>query len=246
MKRILFYSFMALFLGVILLPNLVFPGVPRALFNQLPFGWWHFLGRNLPELTMNWTLVATGCLCSVFAVAAGHWLMKGIWLQAQSLRRKDLTAGPWRWKWTLGLYAAIWLLFAIAFGAAGVFRQSTWLIQEEGPWYHSRSSTHIRLLQADAAIEQMILETGGDVEKARGAWLAERGRGGGFFEEFTVVFYGDRQGVVRDYVIIPRNPELGVRGLFCASSSNRSDTIRPISELSATLATLEGKYSGKP
>ena len=104
---------------VMILPPLTSPTVPGAMLKHLPFGWWEFLRRNVPQMTWNWGLIVTGIFCSVVIILLAHGLLGFLCRQIQASLRPERPLRPWLWRWTLGLYAAVWLLFMIAFGAAG-------------------------------------------------------------------------------------------------------------------------------
>jgi hypothetical protein len=94
----------------------------------LAFGWIGFLRRVLPELSWNPAAIGMFALCSAVSLAGiqsfGRWL------------RGD--AG-WRWKWTLGLDAGLWLHFLTVMGFTGVVHQAGWLVASKDPWFGMRN-----------------------------------------------------------------------------------------------------------
>jgi hypothetical protein len=100
----------------------------------LPLGWLRFLERNIPKATLNWSMIVTGVLFSIGVMILGHGIFRGIFAQIQTQARPGGAAKQWPWRWTLSLYLSMWLLFLVAFGAAGVYRHATWLVAYQEPW----------------------------------------------------------------------------------------------------------------
>ena len=114
--------------GFLLLLFLPFLAPVFVLAFTLACGWIGFLRRVLPELTWNPAAVGMFVLCSLVTLAGiqsfGRWLRGG---------------DAWRWKWTLSLYAALWLLFLTVMGATGVAHQVGWLVVSKEPWFGMRN-----------------------------------------------------------------------------------------------------------
>jgi hypothetical protein len=246
MKRAIFYSIFGLFLLVIVLPIVGSFSKASAVLLWLPSGWWFFLKRNLAHVSVNWTLLASGVLCSAIVVIVGHRLLSALWLRWQQIRQLGASARQWRWKWTLGFYAAIWLLFAIAFGAAGVFRHTAWVMREKGPWYHERRHESSEMLTQTGVMAQMALDSGETVESLQKALLSDHyTRNSPMLEDFSVLLFADQKGMVKEYLIIPRNPQVRGRGVFCLADTKGASDLRPMSELNATIKDLETRYPTK-
>jgi hypothetical protein len=216
-----------------------------AVLMCLPLGWWHFLQRNLPQMTCNRNLIVTGTICSVLLVVAGNLLLGVLFRQVQQSVRPDQPARPWRWRWTVGLYAAVWLLFAIAIGTTGIFRHTTWLMDYPQPWYQERLNSYSEIRMLDMNLQELLLENNQDIQATRKGFLGERSyrrRHMLLADEFDVIFFADKSNKVAAYVIIPRNPQLVAKGEFGASIPGNNDLVRPVSELQRTLADLDAAY----
>jgi hypothetical protein len=212
---------------------------------QLMFGWWAFLRRNLPQMTWNWNLIATGILCSAGVIVIGNRLLVALFAQVQWARHPERTARPWRWPWTMGLYVAVWLLFVIAMGATGVFRHATWLLANDQPWYKVRYHVYMEL--KEVAIElRILLGDHQQIGAAHGAFLKEpsfHGQKMLLAEEFNVLFYAGRSNQVAAFIIIPRTSQLLMEGKFATDSLETDEfTVRPLAELPQTIAEMEAKY----
>jgi hypothetical protein len=136
----------------------------------------------------------------------------------------------------------MWLLFAIAFGAAGVLRHTTWLMEYRQPWY--RMNFFFELRMVDGLVQQLAVENEQDLESTRKALLREKSARGQTLvaDEFNVIFYGDRSNKVAAYLIVPREPQLLSKGHFGAFVPGSNEHIRPSSELRQTIAELEMSY----
>jgi hypothetical protein len=211
----------------------------------LPFGWWHFIKRNIPQISFNWGLVSTGVICSVLALVLGNWILSALYEQIQTPSLPGKPARKWRWKWTISLYASIWILFLIAFGAAGVSQHATWLLNNNQSWYERRRSSY-ELVFAKQTIKYLLMDNDQDLARTRKAVFAESKSFGGqipFCEAFNVIFYGNSNHTVAAYLVIPRDPELIAKGEFAVFGPDDRDLIQPLSQLQQTLSELDAEYS---
>ena len=132
--------FLGLIFLLLFLLAIAFSQTPLgAMLTYLPIGWWLFLKRNIPQITLNWGLITTGVICSTLMLVLGNWFVRVLYAQIQPRSQPGDASRKWRWRWSVGLYASIWLLFLIAFGATGVLRHTTWLLNYNQPWYEIRS-----------------------------------------------------------------------------------------------------------
>lgn len=217
-----------------------------GLVTCLPLGWWHFLQRNVSRIGLNWGLIATGLICSLLVVVVGNWLLRALFSQIRRASHAGQPPRQWRWRWTICLYCGIWLLFAIAFGAAGVLRHTTWLIESGQPWYQKRVNSYVELRMVDGLLQLLLLENHQDLEltrKAFGSQMSYRRSQDLMADEFNVIFYGNKSNQVAAYLIIPRTPRLVARGKFGASLPGTNGLVRPISELQPTIAELDASYT---
>jgi hypothetical protein len=221
------------------------PTTPGAVIRCLPMGWWHFLQRNTPLMSWNWGLIATGLICSVLVVAVGNGLLRALFAQLQQSRHSNQPLRHWPWRWTVCGYILVWLLFAIAFGATGVLRHTTWLMSYRQPWFQESMHPYSSLKMADLDIRTLVLDTGGDLQATRKAFYSHpsyRRRQTLMVDEFDVIFYGDTSNKVAAYLMVPRRPQPESTGRFGASIPGAKELIRPISDLGTTIAELEAAY----
>lgn len=246
MKRILMWVGVALLALLILGPMALSRTDLGAVMRILPTGWWGFLERNLPQVEWNWNVILMVPICSAIVLWLGHWLLGGIHAQAQRLRLPEKApVKPWRWRWTITLFLGAWVLFVVAFGAAGVFRHTSWLMDYRQPWYEERLNPALEYSMVSASLDMLMMETDSDLKKTYQAYLADthiRPGRGPMSESFNVIFFADREEKVRAYVIVPRIPQLVRKGYFSVVSPDDREFARPLAELENTIARLEAKF----
>lgn len=240
MKRLIKWSLIAGLLWVLLL---FLGGLSRplgSLISLLPFGWVRFLGRHWVEATFNWGMLLTGLFVSVAICTTGHWLLKALHRQAQQGNAEG-TARTWQWRWTLALFTSFCLLFVIAIGATGLFRQTTWLAQYPEHWYQERLNSYSELRRASGNVEMLFFDTERDIEKVHQAYLNARSDffRDPFFEDWNLILYASADGQVRAHVVVPRNPKLLKAGRFICSGTN--DFVS-LTNLEATIQKLDQQY----
>lgn len=240
--RIVLYLALFLMLFVVFLACLAGHQSWAVILAHMPLGWWHFLERNASLMTWNWTLIATGVLTSVAVVGLGHYFLGTLFRHLQTSRTPEAPENKWRWRWTLSVYASIWLLFTILFGATGVYRHGTWLNDYGEPWYEERLYPPFEFMRVEQVIENLLLKTDGDLEKTYRAYLAEKTRRKNSFlhEDFKVLFFANSNRVVQHYLIIPRMPQLVKREKFY--DQGHTNLIRNMRELSPAIETYSAQY----
>lgn len=227
-----------------LMPTYVERGPVFAVLSHVPFGWWHFLKRNLSELTFNWNTIATGIICSGLILVVGNWLLGALFKQIQG-SQPDATPRSWRWRWTVCIYAGIWLLFAIAIGAAGVFQQTIWLGEHRQPWYEAQPGKSFEFALGINAIEDTVEEKNADAAAVQKSLLSETNfmlpRRTLAIEHYDVLLYKDG-GAIAAFIIIPRRLPSGGEARFCVARGNERSYL-PIADLQKTIAQMDATYS---
>jgi hypothetical protein len=92
-------------------------------------GWLRTLARGAPRMEINFVATATGVLCIAITLVVLHWL--GAWLYREVRERRRQFGWPpaWRWQWTLGLVAAVMLMFIAGLAGVGLFRTTSWFLE---------------------------------------------------------------------------------------------------------------------
>lgn len=239
-----FLAYAVIGVVTLMLVSSMIPALPLKILMYLPFGWIGFLRRVGPEITLNWSGVGMGLLCSALIIAGIQWLGSGF------ARRPQLERlGRWRWGWSVALYAAVWLLFLAAMGVTGVAHQLGWLARSKEPLYvlDGYGGDGVWRLQQEASILELAAqEAGWDAAKARRAyWEAQLDRGpvrsrANALEEFETIFVPDSKGSLTAAVIYHRDAVRQARyGFTVVRRTEEVGLPRPMKELPGTLAHLE-------
>jgi hypothetical protein len=243
-RRIL-WLVVSMLLLIIFLPLFARGIYPGDILTCLPDGWWFFLKRNIPQVTFNRGLVTTGVICSALALVLANWFMSNLCEQVQIRSQPGQPARKWRWRWSVGLYASIWLLFLIAFGAAGVWRHTTWFWNNNQPLYVERKNPYRELSFADDIISQILKDNHEDLQRTRKAILSGpnwRDQGNPLCEEYDVILYGDSRNQVAACLIIPRQLKSRAEGIFGFSDPQEEGLVKPLSQLPQLVSEMDGKY----
>jgi hypothetical protein len=245
MKRSWLYFVVIAFGFYTLLVLLQGPASPTQLLSSLAIGWWHFLRTNVPELTINWSLIGMALLCSVIVLGLGHWLLTTTY---RPLGRSGPHRRAWRWRWTLIAFAGLWLLFGVCLGAVGVFQHTSWLLGEQRPWYQPRVNLHMEFRIANADIQQLLSNNDGQLLQTRADFLgAANSSGGRSFQPwpalFDIIFYADPTNYVETYVLVPREESWPNADHFALSTPPTRFEVIPLSRLRATLAELDSRFA---
>lgn len=219
----------------------------------IAFGWIGFLRRVVPAVIWSPDAIGMFVVCSLLALAGiqsfGRWLRGG--------------AG-WRWKWTLNLYAGLWLLFLTVMGATGVAHQAAWLISSKDPWFEMRiqaafSQAVARSEMKNLALLAMISGNDQDwrLEETQADFWKEASAIGSRpspREKFRTLFLPGQSNRLAAIIILPRNHDLQQRiGLFLVPSNSGSKQREepagavefPVADLPRLLQQYDGEAQGE-
>jgi hypothetical protein len=106
---------------------------PLQILFYLAVGWALYLVRVVPEITVNWSGVATSAGSLALLAVGLHLFLR--WLYAAD---RTSAAGPvqgWRPRWTAALLGVIVLMFVAGISAVGVTHQTAWLATSPEPTF---------------------------------------------------------------------------------------------------------------
>lgn len=109
---VLLGPFVFLLLGPLFLGTRAF-----LVIQELLFGWWSFIERNAPLITLNWDLLGMAAVCVGAVLGLSYWLLSRF--------------AHWRLRSTMALNGVVWLSFFTATAVAGVAEQTRWLWEAE-------------------------------------------------------------------------------------------------------------------
>lgn len=110
-------------LGFILVIFALFGIIPNFVIEtpfRLVIGWLTFLGRNINDITFNFSRIMAGALGLALATGGLHFLARG-W------QRTYRPENPWKWKWSAAITLAMITMGVAALSVAGVAHQVAWL-----------------------------------------------------------------------------------------------------------------------
>jgi len=117
----------------------------------------------------------------------------------------------WLWRWTLSLYAGLWLLFLSIMGAVGVAHQVGWLLASREPVYVVRESLVSNLRQAALGLAIAGADEEWDAKRTRASFAGE---GDVYYfdkrsalELFDLLLFENGEGKITAAVVFSRDPK---------------------------------------
>jgi len=100
--------------------------IPLDFLFSLTAGWAIFVWRVVPQVTVDWTSIATAAVALVlFAFGVGRL---GRWILGEQTTPDGKSRVNWRSKWTLMSVLAVLAMFASGIAVVGIVHQLGWLI----------------------------------------------------------------------------------------------------------------------
>jgi len=203
----------ALVLALVFVAILSFPAFFMAgrvgLMGAVALGWWRFLRRTLPNISWNWDIVGMSALCVLLILVIAHVFLRWMTKNIASARGRNWC---WPWKWTWCGLVAIALCFVVGMCVGGVTHQVGWLSLQSESWYERKGEDFLDMRQLDGALQRALLETNGDVEKARQAlrnpesgYFYRRSGESPLIERFHLLLIMDSTNKVAGTIIFPRD-----------------------------------------
>jgi len=173
----------------------------------LAIGWIKSTGRfasvvQLSAPTVAWSLIAVSILLTgTHAFCA--------WVR----RARSSAAGPWKWKWTCGFYAALVLVLFASASLVGIGHQSGWMIGSKEPVFKRRGvawKERIRLRNIGNDILEQARASEWDFARLKSDLTTQVAT----WEDFAFYFVSERNDAPPRIILLPRNPksqtEIGV------------------------------------
>jgi len=119
-------------------------GVAASIAGRLLFGWFFYLVRVLPLVTVSWDGVVTAMGGLVLFTLGLHaflrWLYREIRLQQQATSAEH-PAPYWPLRRTISLVVVVIVMFVAGIAASGVVHQAGWLLSTKDAWASVRRAT---------------------------------------------------------------------------------------------------------
>jgi len=231
--------FVCLF-GALLFLSVIDPIVPFRVIFTLLFGWLTSLRRTVPQVTVNSSAIGFALLCSTLIVPLLHSFCA--WLFAHVRTASPLQR--WKLRWTLSLFAALWLLFGFVMGATGIIHQVGWMAGSDAPLLVDTSrSPRTRLLSVGMQItaaatmnDWKLADTRAELDELMAHSV----------ERFHLLLFPDERGELAGFIVFPRAPAESARtGLLAVDRKTMADrqsipktSFFPMAELPAWIARL--------
>lgn len=200
--------FVLAFFGWLIIP------LVQVLFTML-VGWGNFLSRVLPEVSLNPSAIAIAIICSGLLV----WGVQRFcgWLYGH-YRVRQAADSPWPavwpWRWTVGIYCGLWLLFLASMSVTGVTHQIGWLVRSGNPVFELQRRYDLQ--RAADHVRTRCERTGWNSRTVRAA-CEEAGRifsprGGESLEEhWQMIFIENGAGAMAVVFLAHRDPGLRIK-----------------------------------
>jgi len=224
-QKILFWTltiFVLLLFAGVLLPTLAGSRESVAVIRSLPLGWLSFLSRTVPEVTIDWAGVGMVVICSAVILACLHSLLNA------------LTQKRFQFRWSMSIFASVWLLFCLIIAVTGLSRTIALLKSEK--WFQARSG-YADLRMASLHASMALSEAGTDLNYLR-RLLMDSERWRPFWEEFEFLVCSPEPGKAPWIIVIPRDVRTRERVGFSLVTDMGSEDSIPIGKLQEKLAGL--------
>src|SRR5579864_8524861 len=86
----------------------------------LLIGWIRFLGRVVPQMTVEWNGVVTSMVCLILLAGGLHYFGRWFWSQ----NTEGETTSRWSARWTFAVLALVVLMFTAGISAVGITHQT--------------------------------------------------------------------------------------------------------------------------
>jgi hypothetical protein len=165
-------------------------------------GWLFFLGRTLPAMSWNWSAIGFAALASAAILILMHRLGGWLW------RSRTPATGTWRWGWTAGAFAVVWLIFGYVLATVGIAHQLGWMLSSEEPLVHSGNMAHRARLSMYAGVARhFVSEAGWDLAEFQ-IRIRESLAQNPAQEEMQIVPVTNAEGKMQRLLVIPRDVRL--------------------------------------
>ncbi len=93
------------------------------------FGWVPFLIHAVPQIRVRWSPIGSTAVYIVLLLSGSHYFLR--WLYREM--RGSAVPSNWNWRWTVGAFLIIVLMFTSGMAAIGAAHQTAWLVHSPVP-----------------------------------------------------------------------------------------------------------------
>jgi hypothetical protein len=121
--------------------------------SAILFGWYSFLQRVLPRMTVFWPSIIVGAIALVLLAAGVHWLGAS-YVRYVTDRKEGASPRRWRFRWTFAIVSMVLVSFAAGISIIGAVHQIGWLSSTDEPllgetvhsWHGDDSQNTMKML----------------------------------------------------------------------------------------------------
>jgi hypothetical protein len=128
------------FLLLLSCAGIVFP--LQAVF-YLVVGWYSYVRRVMPQLGVNWPIVAAAGACLAAVGLGSHWFLS--WIYGSVAHERAEPRRRWHPSWTAAITAGILLVFIAGICVVGIAHQTAWLVTSDQPIIESTFEAFYRV-----------------------------------------------------------------------------------------------------
>lgn len=212
------------------------------------FGWFSFLKRMLPNVSISWSGTGMVLLCSALILVGLHSF--SAWLFGHAATALNRERGvTWRWSWTVSLYLAVWFLFAAIMGAVGVAHQVGWLVRSSEPMFKSRKYPNMwrsQLRQASIELYVAADESEWKMEPTRRKFFEDasvNSQRPNAIEYLHVIMLPGTNGTMRAGIIFLRDVEAQAKSDLMLVTPEVQAELKPMAALPTLLEKFQGPHS---
>ena len=106
------------------------------------FGWVPFLIHAVPQIRVRWSPIGSTAVYIVLLLSGSHYFLR--WLYREM--RGSAVPPNWNWRWTVGAFLIIVLMFTSGMAAIGAAHQTAWLVNSTEPLYKQHGEVRNRII----------------------------------------------------------------------------------------------------
>lgn len=139
-KTLLIGAFILLLIFSVLAPELLIGEIGIA--ATVLFGWIPFLVHVVPHIRVRWGPIGSTAVYIVLLLSGSHHFLR--WLYREM--RGSAVPPNWNWRWTIGGFLIIVLMFTSGMAAIGAAHQTAWLVNSPEPLYKQHGEVRNRII----------------------------------------------------------------------------------------------------
>lgn len=131
--------------------------IPWGLIFHFVMGWVFYLARVVPLIRVRWELVCSAAVYVIALLVGSHYFLRWVYREMHKPTDDSPTVAliRWRWRWTLGGFLVIVLMFTSGMAAIGVAHQTAWLAMSPEPMFEHRGRERANRIKCAANLNSL-------------------------------------------------------------------------------------------